>query len=742
MTYSDHSGGIAYQRILSALQSINRRAVDRGGRAMAQCPAHDDDNPSLAVTAIEGQVLIHCHAGCDVKSIVEALGMTLADLYDHARGAGYVYPDRRIVHRGPDKKFRQSGNTQGRSLFRADSVNDASLVYVVEGEKDVLAVEAAGGAAVCSAMGAGNSDKFDWSPLRDKDVIVVADKDEPGRRHASSIAMRLYGVAASVTIGEPASGKDFSDHFAAGKSLSDLVTIVQSEAPSSAARSSPAPQQRKSAAARLVEMTQECYELGCTDDDEPFGASKSQPHVAMLLRGGRAGLRADVAARFFSETGNAASGQALSDAVSILEGLAARQQPERLYLRVASTHGSVYIDTGRLDGQVIQIAAGGWSLIPSAPVRFLRTKLTGEMDIPAGKPNLNLLWNFVNVAEEDRPVLLAVLVAALLQSDSPHPILALFAEQGSAKSTTTRMIVDLIDPSPVPLRQAPRDAESWVTAAAGSWVVALDNLSGISAWLSDSLGRAVTGDGSVKRALYTDAGLSIVSFRRCVILNGIDVGAVRPDLGERLAVVDLKRIDLRSRRTEAQISQGWSNARPQILGGLLNLAAAVHNQNSRVPLSFMPRMADFAQLLAAVDSQLGTSGLARYMARANQLCEDSLQADPFIEQLRDTCTEPLVGKTGAELLSIVTPTADPGRRPVGWPKTGRDVTTALKRNATALRNLGWLIEDDGAHNHRNVLLWTIRPPEREDESGKRSSRSSHPRQRTSPEVPSSSMLAC
>ena len=82
-----------------------------------------------------------------------------------------------------------------------------------------------------------------------------------------------------------------------------------------------------------------------------------------------------------------------------------------------------------------------------------------------------------------------------------------------------------------------------VTAAAGSWVVALDNLSGIPPWLSDSLCRAVTGDGSVKRALYTDAGLSIVSFRRCVIVNGIDVGAVRPDLGERLAVVDLKRID-------------------------------------------------------------------------------------------------------------------------------------------------------------------------------------------------------
>lgn len=506
-----------------------------------------------------------------------------------------------------------------------------------------------------------------------------------------------------------------------------VATHPTSESPGKVVEPDPGPPQKKSAAVRLVEMTRARYELGCTDDDETFGASKAQPHIAMLLRGGRSGLRADVAARYFSETGTAASGQALTDAVAILEGLAAQTEPERLHLRVANTNDAAYIDTGRLDGKVIRIADGTWSIVTTAPVRFLRTKLTGEMDIPAGNPNLDMLWKFVNVAEGDRPVLLAVLVAGLLQSDSPHPILALFAEQGSAKSTTTRMIVDLIDPSPVPLRQAPRDAESWVTAAAGSWVVALDNLSSIPGWLSDSLCRAVTGDGSVKRALYTDAGLSIVSFRRCVILNGIDVGAVRPDLGERLAVVDLKRIDLRSRRTESQIQREWVTARPRILAGLLNLAAAVHDQMSTKHLDFTPRMADFARVLACVDAQLGANGLARYMSRANQLSEDSLQSDPFIDLLRDVCTEPLVGKTGAELLSLVAPQADAGRRPAGWPKNGREVTTVLKRNATALRNLGWGIEDDGAHNHRNVLLWTICPPAKEDAARELPSQPSQPR---------------
>ena len=80
---------------------------------------------------------------------------------------------------------------------------------------------------------------------------------------------------------------------------------------------------RKSVAARLVGMAQERYLLGVSDDGEPFGADRTRPHLAMPLLGGKAGLRADLAARYFTDTGAAAGGQALTDATLILEGLAA-----------------------------------------------------------------------------------------------------------------------------------------------------------------------------------------------------------------------------------------------------------------------------------------------------------------------------------------------------------------------------------------------------------------------------------
>ena len=51
-------------------------------RFMARCPAHDDRNPSLSITAAEdGRALVHCFAGCLTEDVVAKVGMCLADLF-------------------------------------------------------------------------------------------------------------------------------------------------------------------------------------------------------------------------------------------------------------------------------------------------------------------------------------------------------------------------------------------------------------------------------------------------------------------------------------------------------------------------------------------------------------------------------------------------------------------------------------------------------------------------------------
>lgn len=230
----------AYDQLLDKLREHGTVKETGQDKAEAQCPAHDDTRPSLSIGARrDGKgAVICCHAGCDPAAIVAAIGWTVSDLFDdptmRATYNGhnvYDYPGGRKVHPKTGKKFHQSGNTEDLSLFHADLIGDTQTVHVPEGEKDVLAIEAAEGVAVCPPMGAGqrNLDRYDWTVLRGLQVVVVADKDDAGRKHATQVAELLRGIAASTRIVEAAVGKDAADHIAADKTLGEFVPVNTSD---------------------------------------------------------------------------------------------------------------------------------------------------------------------------------------------------------------------------------------------------------------------------------------------------------------------------------------------------------------------------------------------------------------------------------------------------------------------------------------------------------------------------------
>ena len=166
-------------------------------------------------------------------------------------------------------------------------------VFVVEGEKDVHALEALGVTATCAPMGAGKWSKIDPAPLYGGNVLVVADQDEPGREHAAQVYASLLDRA-DVGIFAPKVGKDAADHIAAGHGVEDFI---RTEAPTTP---EPAPDhrdtdERKSAATVLVELAQTRYTFGVSDDGEPFALPRTGDPVVRLLRGGKRGLRAELA---------------------------------------------------------------------------------------------------------------------------------------------------------------------------------------------------------------------------------------------------------------------------------------------------------------------------------------------------------------------------------------------------------------------------------------------------------------
>lgn len=465
------------------------------------------------------------------------------------------------------------------------------------------------------------------------------------------------------------------------------------------------------ASTRLTEIARSEYTFGSTPNGEPYALPLYGPRVVRMLRGGGSSLRAELASAYLDAHGAPPSQQALADAMTALEGLALRSGPRELHMRTALHDGALWLDIGDQSGEVIQVSAFGWGIESEAPVLHRRSALTAPMVRPAGRGDLSLLWRVLNVAPADRDVLLAWLVASWLP-DAPRPVLLLTGEQGTGKSTASRLLVSLVDPSTVPLRKPPKDADAWTTAALGSNVVALDNLSSLPAWLSDALCRAATGDGDVKRRLYSDADLHVFAFRRAVIVNGIELGTIADDLADRLVTVELQRIGEAQRRPDADLQAEFTKAAPAILAGLLDLAVDVLTVLPDIELDRAPRMADFARIAAAVSDQ----ALRRYADGARDLATEAVTGDPVLVAITERIGAAAWTGTAADLLDLLEPGHGDRKHPRGWPTSARALAGILRRRAPSLRRLGWTVETTDERTKRGQV-WTISPPSGPVDSG-------------------------
>jgi hypothetical protein len=64
--------------LLSRLDKV-RPAGDRAW--IACCPSHDDREPSLSIAEGDTSVVMHCHAGCSTKEILDSVSLTWGELF-------------------------------------------------------------------------------------------------------------------------------------------------------------------------------------------------------------------------------------------------------------------------------------------------------------------------------------------------------------------------------------------------------------------------------------------------------------------------------------------------------------------------------------------------------------------------------------------------------------------------------------------------------------------------------------
>ncbi len=422
--------------------------------------------------------------------------------------------------------------------------------------------------------------------------------------------------------------------------------------------------------------------------------------------------------RFLHQHGRAPNSQLLTDALNTIRAIAVYHGPEMLvFVRVAEHEGDVFIDLGNENWDVVRVTREGYEIVPRPPVGFVRKAGFARLPYPVDVA-VDDLRPFLNLATDGDFMLVAAWAAFSLSPRGPYPVLVLQGEQGSAKSTTVRVLRSLVDPAVEPLRALPKNERDLAIAAGNAWVLAFDNLSGIRDQLSDALCRLATGGGFATRQLYTDDEEIIFSAKRPIILNGIDDIATRGDLQERSLLISLPSIPEERRVEEVAFWADFQAAKPRIFGALLEGVSAALRKADDVHLERKPRMADFAIRATAMEECFGWepgSFVEIYSANRQQASETLLANEPIadaIEKLLGDGRENVWIGTATELLEMLGfYVNDTVKRSRAWPGGPQALSRRLKRMAPALRSAGIeYTEHEQGHRKRKVkvlrkLVW-------------------------------------
>lgn len=249
-------------QFLDLLQGV---VEGKPGNWKARCPSHDDKNPSLHITLVDDAIAIHCFAGCEPKAIMEAIGKDMSCLYldtgevkrkpgrpakeptdqekdieatyDYTNAEGDLifqvvrYKPKDFRQRRPDGKGGWIKNLEGITpmLYHlpelAPAISEGIEIIIVEGEKDCETLRNNGFVATCGAMGAGKWREHYVATLVGAKVVIIADADDAGRKHASQVAGSLWGKAIQVKLMEFESDKDTTDWFERGGTPDQLREI-------------------------------------------------------------------------------------------------------------------------------------------------------------------------------------------------------------------------------------------------------------------------------------------------------------------------------------------------------------------------------------------------------------------------------------------------------------------------------------------------------------------------------------
>lgn len=413
----------------------------------------------------------------------------------------------------------------------------------------------------------------------------------------------------------------------------------------------------------------------------------------------------------YETTGRPPSRDRREEIITIMAAEAMYRGEEQIvWTRLAEIESGLEIDLNNDTGQCVKITADGWSI--ETPVSsFFRPASSRALRVPVAGADWKIFQRHFKTKTEDDLRLIIGFLLASLRPHGPYPILVLQGEQGSAKSTTARMLKEITDPSMGSTRGLIRREHDLFIAAKNNHLISFDNVSLVNNDLSDALCRLATGGSFSARTLYTNDSETLIELCKPVLLNGITDFVTRPDLASRSIIIELAPIPETERKTMGQVMAEFYRDLPQMLGVLMNgLSSATRNRDS-VTLERLPRMADIVLWCTAAEEGLGwEAGSFSRALEGNQLNAilTHLSTDPVAVALRSFMIYLERGRwtgTATDLLTELTRYRGDTVAPRAWPSTPNYLSQYLSRIAPNLRRVGLdFVGRDRTSNQRLLIL--------------------------------------
>ena len=472
-------------------------------------------------------------------------------------------------------------------------------------------------------------------------------------------------------------------------------------------------------------------DLFCDQYGRSFAVVKLKQHQETISIGST-NFKHWISKVYYQENKATLSSEVISAVLNTLKGRALFDGPRRyIDVRTASMPGGnvIYYDLTNTTWQAVRITAEGWT-VGQAPLLFTRYNHQLPQVDPAKnapKDTFDKFLALTNIGSDDHKLLVKVYIVALFVPDISKPLLIVDGEQGGAKTFLQRMIKSVVDPSAADALAIPKQPAELIQQLSHNYLALYDNLSKLDDWASDIFCKAVTGGGSSKRMLYSDDDDIVYSFRRCVMLNGINVAARKPDLLDRALMIHLERIPKEKRRKESDLLAELEAIKPDLLGRIMDILVEVQRRKGEVHLTEYPRLADFAEygeLIARCMGEPDGRFTAAYFENQKLQTIEALEAQPVgtaVMRLVELEQEWRPSSLGSllEKLEEIAEANKISTKSKGWPKAPNSLSRRLNEVRTNLREVGIEVklDTDSGTNTRTVEIRKISPVSPEPPEG-------------------------